>query len=85
MFLILLSTNNINLKNISLKMKPLWIGPFAILSANYNRNNYSLDLSSEPRPKLIYNTFHISQIKPYLNNNSIVFPQRQLKKPGPVS
>ena len=38
---ILLSTKNINIKNVLLKMKPLWIGLFTILSANYDCNNYS--------------------------------------------
>ena len=36
---VLLLTKNINLKNISPKMKPIWIRPFTILSANYNCNN----------------------------------------------
>ena len=66
-------------------MKPLTIGPFTILSANYDRNNYSLDLSSDPSLNLIYNTFHVSKIKAYVNNHCILFLQRQLGKPGPVS
>ena len=82
---VLLSTKNINIKKESPKMKPLWIGLFTILSANYNRNNCSLDLSSDPCLNLIYNTFHISKIKPYVNNNSTLVAQCQLEKPGPVS
>ena len=66
-------------------MKPLWTGLFTILSANYYRNNYSLDLLSDPSLNLICNTFHVSKIKPYLNNNSIMFLQRQLEKPRSVS
>ena len=66
-------------------MKRIWMGPFTILLANYKRNNYSLDLSSDPSLNLIYHTFHVSKVKPYVNNNSILFPQRQLEKPGPVS
>ena len=60
---VFLSTKNININNVSLKMEPLWIGPFTILSANYNRNNYSLDLSSDLSLNLIYHTFHISNVK----------------------
>ena len=56
-----------------------------MLSANYNRNNYSLDILSGPNLNLIYNTFYISNVKPYVNNNSTLFLQRQLEKPGPVS
>ena len=81
----LLPTKNINMKNVSSKMKPLWIGPFTILSANYNYNNYSLDLSSDSSLNLIYNTFHISKVKPYINNNSTLFLQHQLEQPEPVS
>ena len=82
---VLLSTKYINIKNISLKMKPLWIGPFTILLANYNRNNYSLDLLSDPSLNLIYNTFHISKVKPCVNDNLILFSQGQLEKPGAVA
>jgi hypothetical protein len=82
---VLLSTKNINIQNTAPKMKPLWIGPFTILSANYNRNNYSLDLSTDPSLNLIYNTFHVSKLKAYVNNDSTLFPQRQLEKPGPVT
>ena len=71
---VLLSTKNIKINNVSLKMKPLWIGPFTILSAHYNCNNYSLDLFSDLSLNLIYNTFHVSKIKPHVNNNSILFP-----------
>ena len=66
-------------------MKPLWIRPFTFLSVNYNRNNYSLDLSSDQSLNLIYNTFHISKVKPCVNNNSNLFPQGELEQPGPVS
>ena len=66
-------------------MKPLPIELFTIRSANYYSNNYSLYLSSEPSLNFIHNTFHVSKVKPYLKNNSTVFPQCQLGKPGPVS
>ena len=82
---ILLSTKYIHIKNVLYKMKPLGIGTFTILSANYESNTYSLDLSSDPSLNIICNTFHISQVKPYANNNSHLFPERQLAKPGPVS
>ena len=60
----LLSTKNINIQNVLHKMKPFWIGPFTILIANNNRNNYSLDLSLKPSLNLIYNTFHVRKVKP---------------------
>ena len=82
---VLLFAKKININNISHKIKPLWIGPFTILLPNYNCHNYSLDLSTDLSLNLIYNTFHISKIKPYVNNIYILFPQRQQEKPGPVS
>ena len=65
-------------------MKPLWIGLFIILSANDHCKNYSLDLYSDQSPNLIYNTFHVSNIKPHINNNPTLLPQDQFAKPGPV-
>ena len=65
-------------------MKPLWIRPFTILSANNNRNNYSLYLSTDPSLNLIYKNFQISKVKPYIKNNDILFPQYQLVKPRDI-
>ena len=82
---VLLSTKHINLKKVSLKIKSLRIGPFTILSAHSNRHNCSLDLTTDPSLNLMYNTFHVCKILPYIIHNSILFPQRQVEKPGPVS
>ena len=68
--IVLLSTKYINIKKVLHKMKCLCMEPFPILWANYNYNNYSLDLSSNPSLNHIYNTFHLSKVKPYMNNNS---------------
>ena len=65
-------------------MKPFWIGPLTILSANYNRKDYSWDLSTDPSLNYSHNTFHVCTIKPYGNNNWILLPQHQLVKPGPI-
>ena len=72
------------MKNILPKIKPIWMEPFSILFTNYNRNDYRLDLSTHPSLNLICHTFHISKVKPYMNNNSTVLPLCQLDKPGPV-
>jgi len=66
---VLLSTENINLLNTSRKLKPKWVGPFRIQHVNRKRNNYTLDVSMDSRLSLIYNTFHISKIKPYVEND----------------
>jgi hypothetical protein len=82
--LVLLSTENINIPNVAPKVKPRWIGPFPVIRADYQRNNYQLNLSSQQDLSLIHNIFHISKLKPYVKNNDSQFPQRELIKPGPV-
>jgi len=82
--LVLLSSENINIPNTAPKLKPRWLGRFPVTSTDYQRKNYGLDLRSKPELSLIYNTFHISKVKPYLENNDNKFPLRGLSKPGLV-
>jgi len=82
---VLLSTENINLLNTSRKLKPRWVGPFRIQHVNRKRNNYTLDLSIDSRLSLIHNTFHISKIKPYVENDSTTFLGRHEEQPGKVT
>jgi len=82
---VLLSTENLNLLNTSRKLKPRWVGPFRIQHVNKKRNNYTLDLSTDSRLSLIHNTFHISKIKPYVENDSTNFPGRHDEQPGEVT
>ena len=82
---VLESTKDINIQNVSAKIKPVWIGLFTILSANYYPNNYSLDLSIDPGMSFVLNAFHVSKVKPYINNNATIFTQLQLGKQAPSS
>ena len=82
---VFLSIKNIYLKNVSPSMKPLWIGLFTIPSANYNYNNYSLDLSTNLSVNLTCHNFHSSKIKSYINHNPTLFRQQQLVKPGRIA
>jgi len=82
---VLLSTENLNLLNTSRKLKPRWVGPFRIQHVNRKRNNYTLDLSIESRLSLIHNTFHISKIKPYVENDSTNFPGHHEEQLGEVT
>ena len=64
--LVLLSYKNIKIPNTAPKLKPRWLGPFPVTSTDYQRKNYGLDLSFKPDLSLIYNTFHITKLKPFL-------------------
>ena len=44
---VLLSTKNVIIERRSMKINPLWIGPFTIASANNNRNNYGLEIFTQ--------------------------------------
>ena len=82
---VLVSTTNINIKNVSTKLKSPCTGPITILLANYKCNNYSLYLSRDPSLNVTYNNFHISKVNSFAYNNSTLFPQLEVEKPGPVS
>jgi len=66
---VLLSTENIHLWNTCRNLKHRWVRPFRIQHVNKKRNNYTLDLSMDIPLSLIYNTFHISKIKPCVEND----------------
>ena len=70
--------------NTSRKLKPRLVGPFRIQHVNRKRNNYTLDLSTDSRLSLIHNTFHISKITTYVENDSTNFPDRHGEQPGEV-
>ena len=82
---VLLSTKNINLVYVSWKHKPRWVRPFRIQHVNKKRNNYTLDLSTDSQLSLIHNTFHISKIKPYVENDSTNFTGHYGEQPGQVT
>jgi len=80
---LLLSTENINLLHTFRKLKPRCVGPFRIQHVNRTqRKNYTHDLSTDIGLSLIHNTFHVSKIKPYIENDSTNFPGRHEEQPG---
>ena len=81
---VMLSSQNINLPNVNKKMKPRWLEPFPITQVNHQRNNYSLDLSSNAPLRQIHKTFQIGLLKSYDENHQHEFPQCPYSKPGPV-
>ena len=62
---VMLSTKNIKLAKVeSNKLEPRWIGPFIIISKK-NPTVYKLQL---PPTLQIYDTFHISLLKPFIES-----------------
>jgi len=72
------------LKHIQEKLKPRTIGPLRILYVNKKQNNYTFILSIDSELSLINNTFHISKIKPYVENDSTNFSGNYGKQPYKV-
>jgi len=82
---VLLSTKDLNLLNTFRKLKPRWVGLFRIQYVNRKWNNYTLDLLTDSQLSLIHNTFHITNIKPYVENDSTNFPGRHEEQPSEVT
>ena len=82
---VLLSTENIHLLNTSRKLKPRLVGPFRIQHVNKKLNNYTFNLSMDSGLSIIHNTFHLSNIKPYIENDSTNFHGGHDEPPGEVT
>ncbi|TFY58726.1 hypothetical protein EVJ58_g6233 [Rhodofomes roseus] len=63
------------------KFMVCWDGPYKVLHAHLEFLVYTLDLPSHMQ---IFPTFHASLLKPFHNNNSMLFPSREYAQPGPV-
>src|SRR5690606_38151905 len=77
--LIMLSSKNITPDEDEGKLQPKWLGPYAIIKAHHDTENYSLQLP--PRLQKIHNNFHTSLLRPFLENNNVLFPSRQHTEP----
>jgi hypothetical protein len=55
---------------------PHFIGPFKVIGAEPDTSNYTLELSSEMITRNIHNRFHVALLKPYIENDSTLFPGR---------
>jgi len=63
------------------KFMPRFDGPYTIIDSHAETSNYTLDLPNSPN---IFPTFHSSQLQPYVENDSALFPGRELNKPPPI-
>jgi hypothetical protein len=79
-----LSTKNFNVvPNRSRKWTPPYTGPFTLLAFDPITSSFTLDLPDRYTRRGISNTFHGSQLKKFVSNDSLRFPNR-LSNPVPV-
>jgi hypothetical protein len=63
------------------KFFPRWDGPFSVTAAFPETSSYSLHLPNSPN---VFPTFHASLLKRFIENDPLLFPSRELGRPGPV-
>jgi len=80
--LVLLSTKNLPLSIAYRKTAPEWVGPMPVTATYYLTDNYTVELPDELSK--LNPTFHIENLKPYINNDDERFPKRKNTKPGPL-
>ena len=59
------------------KLSPPWVGPYKVTAVDKSKSIYTLDISDSRR----YPTFHITNIKKYVDDHLELFPNRQRRKP----
>ena len=78
--LVYLLTKNLTLaKHRAWKLMPKFIGPYKILKAMNESLNITLELPEEFKDRKINLTFHTNLVRPYIENNNILFPKRGTK------
>jgi hypothetical protein len=63
------------------KFMPRFDGPFEVIKAFPESSAYTLHL---PEVTKIFRTFHSSLLRPYMENDDILFPSRKFDRPGPI-
>ncbi|KAJ2925766.1 hypothetical protein H1R20_g11329, partial [Candolleomyces eurysporus] len=63
------------------KFIPRFDGPYRVVKAFADTSSYTLDL---PASSNIFPTFHVSQLKPFIANDSQNYPSREHARPGPI-
>ena len=80
--MVLLSTRNLPLATAYNKTAPEWIGPYPVIEAFHDTENYKLQLPEDLDN--IYPTFHVELLKKYIPNDDEKFPGRKNTEPGPL-
>lgn len=76
-----LSTKHLSLpKGRIKKLLPKYIGPFTVLKAVPATGNYKLQLTDDMVRRQIYPVFHVSLLRPFVENDEVAFPGREPTK-----
>ena len=59
------------------KLALKWVGPYKVTQADPSTSSYTLDIPGSKR----HNTFHVSLVKPYIEPQLDMFPNRQRRQP----
>jgi hypothetical protein len=60
------------------KFMPRFDGPYTVTDINPDHSTVTLNLPNSPN---IFSTFHMSMVIPYIENGSILFPNREFSQP----
>jgi len=60
------------------KFMPQYDGPYTIINIDEDDSTVTLDLPNSPN---IFPTFHTSEVAPYVENDAILFPNREFSRP----
>jgi hypothetical protein len=71
---------NGNSKQVA-KFMPRFDGPYTIVSVSPESSTYTLDL---PDHTNVYPTFHVSELKRHVPNNTELYPSQEQQRPGPI-
>ena len=64
------------------KFMPQYDGPYTIIDIDEGDSTVTLDLPNLPN---IFPTFHTSEVAPYIENNTTLFPNREFSRPPAVT
>ena len=83
--MVYLNTDNLRLKikqkGRSAKFYPRFVGPFKIIKSTPQTSTYKLELPLEYK---IHPTFHARRLKPAIDNDPALFPDREPSRPPPI-
>ncbi|EDR02067.1 reverse transcriptase-RNase H-integrase [Laccaria bicolor S238N-H82] len=63
------------------KFMPRYDGPYTIIDVDEDHSTVTLDLPNSPN---IFPVFHTSEILPYIESDTSLFPSRHLEEPRPI-